>query len=330
MKPIQSPQRPHLIASFLVRLYPAAWRARYGDEMLAVLEQHRTTPRTWLNLGLGALDAHLHHDLLIGKVVPLLQRLRSGAIATFCAIVIFAVAAGLLGRTADPQAPFDAVARAHPEIGVAFSIIQYAFDVAVLALLAGGIPILISAFQRTVLRDHRNLFGLFAIRWRDVLFCYLAGLALVIGFVIFQGVVILISHQPTFPPIQSGQIPLLIVGLLALTLLPFIVILGTVMIALAVSRSDVAPWALYIARIGMIIATLAMAVGFGATAFWAARIWGDDPAFFQSQAGLAGGWPMVIILPMMLIAVVLAAGATWRGIRGSRQQPGVSGALAGS
>lgn len=332
MNPVQDSRRPRRFSAFLVGLYPPAWRERYGEEMLALLEQHRVTPRTWLNLGLGALDAHVHHDLLTGKGVPMLQRLRSSAITTFCAIVIFAVAIALLGRTADPRAPFDAVAHAHSEIGLGYSIVQYAADAVVLIVLLSGIPLLISAFQRTVLRDHRNLFGLFAIRWRDVLFCYLAGLGVVIGFVIFQGLVILVSHQPTFPNIQPGQIPLLLLlGVPGLALVPFFVILVTVMVSLAVSRSDIAPWALYIARIGMIAATVAMAVGCGATAFWGARIWLDDPAFFQSQAGLAGGWPLLVILPMMLIAVVLAASATWRGIRGARQQQqDVSGALAGS
>jgi hypothetical protein len=43
----------------LLRLYPRAWRARYRDEMLAVLEQHGTGWRTRLDLIRGALDAHL-------------------------------------------------------------------------------------------------------------------------------------------------------------------------------------------------------------------------------------------------------------------------------
>jgi hypothetical protein len=43
----------------LLRLYPRAWRARYGDEMLAVLEQHGTGWRTRLDVLRGALDAHL-------------------------------------------------------------------------------------------------------------------------------------------------------------------------------------------------------------------------------------------------------------------------------
>ncbi len=50
----------------LVHLYPRAWRARYGDEMLAVLEQHGTGWRTRLDLLRGAFDAHLslrRHDM---------------------------------------------------------------------------------------------------------------------------------------------------------------------------------------------------------------------------------------------------------------------------
>lgn len=44
----------------LLRLYPRAWRARYGEEMLALLEEHHITLRTRINLLRGALDAQLH------------------------------------------------------------------------------------------------------------------------------------------------------------------------------------------------------------------------------------------------------------------------------
>ncbi len=43
----------------LLRLYPAAWRARYGDEMAALLEERRLGPRDRLDLVRGALDAWL-------------------------------------------------------------------------------------------------------------------------------------------------------------------------------------------------------------------------------------------------------------------------------
>ncbi len=46
--------------SRLLGLYPAAWRERYGDELVALLEDHRTTPSDHIDLIRGALDARLH------------------------------------------------------------------------------------------------------------------------------------------------------------------------------------------------------------------------------------------------------------------------------
>jgi hypothetical protein len=43
----------------LVRLYPAAWRARYGEEFEALLEAQRFSVRIVLDVLLGALDAQL-------------------------------------------------------------------------------------------------------------------------------------------------------------------------------------------------------------------------------------------------------------------------------
>jgi hypothetical protein len=43
----------------LVVCYPRRWRQRYGEEMLDVLDQHRPTARTVLNLAAGAVSTHL-------------------------------------------------------------------------------------------------------------------------------------------------------------------------------------------------------------------------------------------------------------------------------
>jgi hypothetical protein len=46
--------------ALLLRLYPARWRARYGDEFTAVLEERPLGPFDAADILLGALDAHLH------------------------------------------------------------------------------------------------------------------------------------------------------------------------------------------------------------------------------------------------------------------------------
>lgn len=46
--------------ALLLRLYPAAWRRRYGDEFAAVLEARQLGPFDVADVVLAAVDAHLH------------------------------------------------------------------------------------------------------------------------------------------------------------------------------------------------------------------------------------------------------------------------------
>jgi hypothetical protein len=48
------------VIALLLRFYPARWRARYGDEFAAVLEERPLGPFDVADVVLGALDAHLH------------------------------------------------------------------------------------------------------------------------------------------------------------------------------------------------------------------------------------------------------------------------------
>ncbi|HEY8167602.1 MAG TPA: hypothetical protein VIF84_02700 [Candidatus Limnocylindrales bacterium] len=65
--------------SHLLRLYPRAWRERYGDEMLALLETQPASPLDQLDLIRGALDARLHPQVhgaaTIDKETPMNQRI---------------------------------------------------------------------------------------------------------------------------------------------------------------------------------------------------------------------------------------------------------------
>ena len=49
---------------WLVWLYPARWRVRYGDEFAAVLDSQRASVGLVLDLIGGAIDAHLHPQVL--------------------------------------------------------------------------------------------------------------------------------------------------------------------------------------------------------------------------------------------------------------------------
>jgi hypothetical protein len=56
--------------SAILRLYPRAWRERYGDEIVALLEEHPASPLDHLDLIRGAFDARLHPQVPGADVVP--------------------------------------------------------------------------------------------------------------------------------------------------------------------------------------------------------------------------------------------------------------------
>ena len=52
------------MTSMLIRLYPRAWRQRYGDEMRELLASRKPSLRTFTDLVAGAIDARLNPQLL--------------------------------------------------------------------------------------------------------------------------------------------------------------------------------------------------------------------------------------------------------------------------
>ena len=51
------------LSRILVRLYPADWRARHGEELAAILEERPPGPMDTLDLLHGALDAHIRSQV---------------------------------------------------------------------------------------------------------------------------------------------------------------------------------------------------------------------------------------------------------------------------
>ena len=72
--------------SDLLRLYPGAWRARYGDEMEALLEARRPGRRERLDLIRGALDAWIHPAT--PSLAPILAALIGGGLWTVVATAV--------------------------------------------------------------------------------------------------------------------------------------------------------------------------------------------------------------------------------------------------
>ncbi len=71
----------------LLRLYPAAWRDRYEEEFLAVLEQRPLSPFDIVDIALGALDARLRPRSLAIDLAPRRTPAMNSRISGYAAIV---------------------------------------------------------------------------------------------------------------------------------------------------------------------------------------------------------------------------------------------------
>jgi hypothetical protein len=84
----------------LLRLYPAPWRERYGAEFEQLLEERPIRWRGSADVLLGAIDAHLHPELLGGTRQPWTHRLpgllalAAGLIWTWFFVHVFVAAPG--------------------------------------------------------------------------------------------------------------------------------------------------------------------------------------------------------------------------------------------
>ena len=53
--------------TFLLRLYPKSWRARYGDELAEILDAQPPSLGLFVDVLAGALDARLHPRLIVSS-----------------------------------------------------------------------------------------------------------------------------------------------------------------------------------------------------------------------------------------------------------------------
>ncbi len=131
--------------NWLIHLYPQAWRARYEDEFLAVLEQRRFSIGDIIDVMRGALDAHLHLEAVLGRIPGM--RNRQLILTIFCAYIAFVVAGlGLYGTVDD--SPFVGAMHQHSALAAAWDVLAITSGAALLSVVIGGFPV-----ARAVLRD---------------------------------------------------------------------------------------------------------------------------------------------------------------------------------
>ena len=247
----------------LLRLYPPAWRRRYGDELAAVLEQHTITLATMIDLLWGALDARLDPSFTSERVLRPMSRLRASAVALFCVYAAFTLGYGAFARLTDPRAPFDDAAQLHPELGVAFQIIIWATLSGLLALALGGVPIALDIALRAW-RAHN---------WRTLTFLFspivLFGVA---GGFFYLANNYLLTYHPSGNVVGTpGDVVTLIVAGL---LLMGSGVVSTLVVGWTVARSQISLGVLRFARWPGLLLTLCMATATGALIYWTVASYG--------------------------------------------------------
>ncbi|HLY31114.1 MAG TPA: hypothetical protein VKQ36_08790 [Ktedonobacterales bacterium] len=299
-RPTKRHQPPWLsaLARRLLRLYPRVWRDRYGDELDALLDEYPVTLWTLLDLLLGVFDARLHINLLPGRLTSMTHRIRTSEIAIFVAFVLFCVAWFPLHFVSDTPSLWQSATQAHPELGVALTTLNLAGMLALLAVLVGGIPLLLAAFGRAVADRRWDVLLLLAIP---------ALVALVYVGITIASVAAFGALQGPFPMTPPAIRPWLALGALVAASG------STVALAFAIGRSELG---LRMARFALIaagMATISMGVGMLAGVSLIALISVEA----QEQLGV---WPPIeaALTLVLLGATTLADLALWRGAQAAR------------
>lgn len=124
------------LARLALRLYPLAYRRRYGDEMEALLEDGGASPRTVLDLAGGAIGAHLRPAPGVDAALGRETRLRHGLGAILACWCVF-VLAGLAFYKTTEGVPFEGVAGVPGALGALHLAIQVLAALAGIAALVG-------------------------------------------------------------------------------------------------------------------------------------------------------------------------------------------------
>ncbi len=137
----------------VLRLFPADWRARYGEEFGALLKQTGMSIGVAFDVLLAAADAHLNLKSSPKGWPLMIQRVRRSELVVFVCWVVFAVAgAGFGWMTKDP--PFTTLRDSQPPVWFAFDVVLIGAIVSAVALAVAGIPIAL-AIARDGMRRRR-------------------------------------------------------------------------------------------------------------------------------------------------------------------------------
>jgi hypothetical protein len=118
------------MSHWLLRVYPPAWRERYGDELVSLIEADadggKVSVRTKLDVLGAGLVQRLHGSRLVGDEVPPEGRIRAGVLLVLSSWAAFVVAGLAFAKSTE-----------HVAAGAAYTWVQVAASVGTLAVVLG-------------------------------------------------------------------------------------------------------------------------------------------------------------------------------------------------
>lgn len=303
------------LARFILRLYPLAYRRRYGDEMRALLEDRPPTTRAVLDLLRGALVAHLRPDAAPAGVVDAADRVRATASSVLLCWVIFAAAGFAFYKTTEDQ-PFSAAGHAHPLLRDAHLAVQAMALLASAVVVLGALPLIAAALERA--RRDPAAWGTVALPIVPVLV-----------FVALTAVVVALAHGASQGHTSGAESGLVVAWGLAGIGCGVACVLGC---RAALFATPVAPGRLRAALASGTLVTIAMSAIAVATAVYAIALAVDASAVAAEPNGpfqlLSVTTSLILVTIVMVLAAGLAAAAARRGWR-VRNELGAPGTFAG-
>jgi hypothetical protein len=134
------------LARLALRLYPLAYRRRYGAEMEALLEDSGADPRAVVDLFRGAIGAHLRPEPGVAAAVGRDERLPRGLGAALACWFLFVVAGLGFYKTTEGK-PFEGVAGTPSSLGALHLAIQVLAVVGGVAALVGAASLGLAALR---------------------------------------------------------------------------------------------------------------------------------------------------------------------------------------
>ena len=292
------------LAGRLVRLYPRAWRERYEEEFVAMLEQGPVTIKDLFDVVFGAVDAWLRPQVVYEGRLVMVSRMRGSVLAVLWAWVGLVVA-GVGFRKMTEYDDFVRAARDSALVGVAFDTVVVGAVVALAAVAVGGAPVAFAALRKAL-----------AERRKDVLLLCMP-LIFGAGFVGYILVLMKVIYPALGRVAVHGTVNvalfLSLVGAFSLAALA-----STWAVTAAVRRVEVGGRTLRFALYPAAVAAAGMAVVLVGTTVWGVTLRATAPTLFSGDDGILATPTYVTWLAIVAVMAVSTAVAVVASICGLR------------